>query len=153
MQHLRKAIFILLLCLFLAPLLAAQGAKDIQESHEGINSSDVATVMKSLHFIENKLKEIDLTYDQEMKVLESRIIESYFEESLYIDTLEPEIWETDAEFEERIEREKLQIWEVLKRQYQDGYEQLLQEWASERQPYEAIFRGCNIVCVNGNLLC
>ena len=139
MQLIKKSIFIVLLISLTSTLLVAQGAKEIQQVTEGSKSLDIEVLMKTLHFVENRLTEIQLQFEQSLEEMESNLIESHTAGFQAISKLEPKIWETDNEFEERLANEEIKFWENLKQKYESAYEQLESESLIDRQPYEAIF--------------
>jgi hypothetical protein len=127
---------ILILCIISINPLFSQAAKEIEYLTQGFKVDDVKVIMESILLLERKIDEIDLKHDTLWEEEKTSIEKSFIPAFNSLKNLEVEIWETDKEFEQRIELERQRIQTELDRNLNDAYNFALASRNKSKSPYE-----------------
>lgn len=103
---------------------------------EGTKSDDVEMVLKSIYFLDKEVARIDAEHDLLWEEKQGEIEYSFLPQFQAVDMGTPEIWETDAEFEQRSEREKLHLQKEVDKEVQAAETIALEMRNSAKQPFE-----------------
>lgn len=135
MNSKNKFLLIVVLIFFLLPLFS-QGAQEMHAIFEGTKSDDVEMVLKSIYFLDKEVARIDAEHDLLWEEKQGEIEYSFLPQFQAVDMGTPEIWETDAEFEQRSEREKLHLQKEVDKEVQAAETIALEMRNSAKQPFE-----------------
>jgi Skp family chaperone for outer membrane proteins len=97
----KKTLIISIILMLMSFSLFAQGSM--------AESSDPQELMKSIYLTDNRLSEIGESYARLWTAEKQRIEDSFATELNEIEAMEPEIWETDAEFDKRVKTRRQSV--------------------------------------------
>lgn len=135
-MKLKNRFFIVVLLIFFLLPLFSQGAQEMHAIFEGTKSDDVGMVLKSIYFLDREVARIDADHDLLWEERVGEIEDSYRPLFETIDAFEPEIWETDAEFEQRRDLERLHLQEEMDRDINRDQLIALEARDIAKQPFE-----------------
>ncbi|NCB02902.1 MAG: hypothetical protein EOM67_12140 [Spirochaetia bacterium] len=101
MKRIVVTLFISILLVFSTGSLFAKGVEEIQRIEESSYSTDPVELMKAIHRAHNYITKIELKWNELFDAQKREIENSYESEFNRIYSLEPEIWETDYQFQIR----------------------------------------------------
>jgi len=131
-----KKIILIVMVLVLSFPLFSQAAKEVQEKVENRNSDDLAEIMLSIQYLEVEIEEIENEHDRLWNNKKKEIEQSFIPKTVELESLVPEIWETDNEFQLRKSQEEQKLLGEMEKEIEKAEAVALVERNNAKRVYE-----------------